>query len=317
MGVAAMYHPYFRGKQYELITIRENAELLANSGFVPIVEPVKEALNGLGRALASVGDAGGRAVVIVNPHHGDHADDGERIIEFLDAGSLEGADVSPAVLLKEQFPVDEAVRLCEEFEEQQVTLIHAGFTNGAALAEALGASMNGFRHVFLEDSCGRLYRRHFRGNDRILLRDGFERRRNRDHPPVEFYSDLHVTFAEEGMNGFGDFLTVGDDYSEGGGPAYAVAIHLTFIDSEQDNAMFVRHFLSRRQDTPTDPAGKFAEALDAMIGDLDRRESPILETTAVQEFRQLHADRHYPGLGYAKKLSMQHHIEILADYFED
>ena len=30
------------------------------------------------------------------------------------------------------------------------------------------------------------------------------------------------------MDGFGDFLIVGDDYSDTGGPAYAVAIHLTF-----------------------------------------------------------------------------------------
>src|SRR3981081_3429496 len=85
------------------------------------------------------------------------------------------------------------------------------------------------------------------------------RRRNRDHPSVELFSDLHVTFEEEGMNGFGDFLIVGDDYSESGGPAYAVAIHLTFIDPSKDNAMFIYHFVSKSKDTPTDPAGKFGE----------------------------------------------------------
>lgn len=31
-----MYYPYFRGKQYELITIRENAELIARNNIVPI-----------------------------------------------------------------------------------------------------------------------------------------------------------------------------------------------------------------------------------------------------------------------------------------
>ena len=49
-----MYHPYFRGKQFELITIRETAETLAKSGFVPIIEPVKEAFGGLQRTLKSV-----------------------------------------------------------------------------------------------------------------------------------------------------------------------------------------------------------------------------------------------------------------------
>jgi len=35
---------------------------------------------------------------------------------------------------------------------------------------------------------------------------------------------------------------------------------------------------------------------------------------AVNEFRQLHANGHFPGLGYVKKLSMKHHIETLADF---
>ena len=46
-----MYHPYFRGKQFELITIRETADLMARANFVPIIEPVKEALKGLERCL--------------------------------------------------------------------------------------------------------------------------------------------------------------------------------------------------------------------------------------------------------------------------
>ena len=56
-------------------------------------------------------------------------------------------------------------------------------------------------------------------------------------------------------------LVVGDEFSESGGPAYAIAIHLTFIDPDKENEMWIHHFLSERQDTPKDPAGKFAEAL--------------------------------------------------------
>jgi hypothetical protein len=118
------------------------------------------------------------------------------------------------------------------------------------------------------------------------------------------------------MDGFGDFLIVGDDYSESGGPAYAIAIHLTFIDPDQDDAMRIYHFISNRQDTPQDPAGKFAEALDKMIATLNQPGSRVLETTAVKEFRELHKRGHFPGLGYIKKLSMNHHIETLADYFK-
>jgi hypothetical protein len=69
-----MYHPYFRGKQYELITVRETAPELASADFVPIIEPVKESLGGLQRTLEAVCEEDGSAIVVVNPHHGVHAE---------------------------------------------------------------------------------------------------------------------------------------------------------------------------------------------------------------------------------------------------
>src|ERR1700679_724563 len=81
-----MYHPYFRGKQFELIAIRETAAVMAKAGFVPIIEPVRAALKGLERTLTEICTARGQAVVIVNPFHGDHADDGVSISSLLKRG---------------------------------------------------------------------------------------------------------------------------------------------------------------------------------------------------------------------------------------
>ena len=61
-----MYYPYFRGKQYDLITICENAELLAKANFVPLIEPVKEMLNGLIRAIDAVLAANGLVTCAVS-----------------------------------------------------------------------------------------------------------------------------------------------------------------------------------------------------------------------------------------------------------
>jgi hypothetical protein len=116
------------------------------------------------------------------------------------------------------------------------------------------------------------------------------------------------------MDGFGDFLIVGDDYTEGGGPAYAVAIHLTFINPEKDEVMYIYHFVSDTKDTPTDPAGKFAQALNKLIAKLDTGASHLVETSSIVEFRKLHHEGHFPGLGQVKKLSLIHHIKTLADY---
>jgi hypothetical protein len=309
-----MYFPYFRGKQFELITIRETAELLAASNFIPIIEPVRESLGGLARTLKAVSDARGKAVVIVNPYHGDHREDGVGITELLQQGYVGNNSIGVGVALRDGMTAEEAMGCCIRHQRHQVSLVHAGFSPAKALADALGEAQMITRNVFIEKHCGKLYRKHFQTGERVLLRDGFQRQRNRDYPLVERFSDLHITYDQEGVEGFGDFLVVGDEFSESGGPAYAIAIHLTFIDPEQDDAMFIYHFVSDRQDTPTDPAGKFAEALAKLIRKLDTGRSKLFETTAVQEFRELYAKRHFPGLGYVKKLSMKHHIETLANF---
>ena len=308
-----MYHPYFRGKQFELITVRETADVMAKAGFVPIIEPVKETLNGLDRALKAVCDAGGEAIVIVNPYHGDHAEDGAGISALLRAKYLGTEQIGAGILLKEHTSVATAMACYAAHEDHRPTFIHAGFTEGKALAAELADVLDQTQHVFFERH-GKPYRRHFKGARRILLRDGFEKRRNADHPPIEVFSDLHITYEEEDMDGFGDFLIVGDDYTEGGGPAYAVAIHLTFINPDDDDVMYIYHFVSDTKDTPTDPAGKFAQALAKLIAKLGTGASHLVATSSIDEFRKLHKEGHFPGLGQVKKLSLIHHIETLADY---
>lgn len=310
-----MYLPYFRGKQFELITIRETAALLATSGFVPIIEPVKEALSGLDRTLTAICAANGKAIVIVNPFHGDHAEDGAGISAMLKNGFADKDGIAAGILLKDGMALDEVLSCYEEHKHHQPTFVHAGFTEAKALVERLGDSLGDTQHVFVEKHCGKLYRKHFKGSRRILLRDGFRRLRNADYQPVEEFSDLHVTYEEEDMDGFGDFLIVGDDFIEGGGPAYAVAIHLTFIDPDKDDVMYIYHFVSTTNDTPTDPAGKFGQALGKLITKLNSGSSKLFESEAIKEFRELHTKGHFPGLGHVKKLSLKHHIETLADFF--
>jgi hypothetical protein len=311
-----MYHPYFRGKQYELITVREMASLMKELDFRPIIEPVREGLNGLEKALKAVTDVDGKAIIIVNPHHGDLSDDGASLTKLLKEKFLDLPGISAGILLKTDMSAAEALDLYEDHAGHSPVLIHAGFTNAKTLLEGLGKPTKSQCHTFIDGLSLELYQRQFKGAHRVLIRDGFKRQRNADYPPVEAFSDLHAVYEDKNMDGFGDFLIVGDDFSEGGGPAYAVAIHLTFIDPDQFDSMFIYHFISDTQDTPKDPAGKFAEALAKMMKTLKKPGCKVLETNAVKEYRELFAKGHFPGLGYVKKLSMNHHIETLAQYFK-
>lgn len=312
-----MYHPYFRGKQFELITIRESAKLMAEAGFIPIIEPVKESLGGLEKTLKAICDSGGKAIVIVNPYHGDHQEDGASITQLLQVENFGKDAISAGILLRSHTSLLDATDCYEAHKDHNPTFVHAGFTAQKAFADFLGDNLAASHHVFVEEHANTLYRKHFDGSTRVLLRDGFKRLKNAEYAktPFEEFSELHLTFGDMKMAGFGDFLMVGDNYSEGGGPAYAVAIHLTYFDPDNDDVMYIYHFVSTTNDTPTDPAGKFAQALKKLIDKLDNGDSKLFESSAIKEFRELHAKGHFPGLGYVKKLSMKHHIETLADYF--
>jgi len=310
------YYPFFRGKQNELIVVRECAVLLAESDFVPVIEPVKESTSGLLRAVEAISTAEGSGVLVTNPQQGVHKNNCEPI-ERLFANELsDHQNMGVGIILTSELSVEEIVAKCERHRDRDITFIHAGFSEARELIQTLGENaVNEIRHIFWEGLFGKLYQiRFIEAANKILLRDGFQVRPNRMHPPVEFFSDLHITYPLENMNGFGDFLIVGKGYSETGGPAYAVAIHITYIDPNKEDQMYVHHFLSDRQDTPTDPAGKFAEALRKLSAEVQNPETNIFRSDAIEEFLDLHQRGHYPGLGYVKKLSMKHHLETLSNY---
>lgn len=312
-----MYYPYFRGKQFELIALRESAELIADAAFVPVIEPVRKSLDGLKKSLLALSEFGAHSIVIVNPRHGDHKNSGDSILELLKEDFAASGNVSPGVLLTPNMDSSKAVHLVEcinsNFSEVAPSLIHYGFGEAKELAERI-RDLDIRQHIFLESHTNIIYQRHFREYKRILISDGFKQMRNADYDPIEAFSDLHLTFDERGMDGYGDFLTVGDTFSEGGGPAYAVAIHITFINPDEDNVMFICHFISDTNDTPTNPGGKFSQALNKLIDAINMKKYNIIKTSAIEEFIDFHNRGHFPGLGYVKKLSIKHHLETLANF---
>lgn len=310
-----MYYPYFRGKQYDLITIRENAERMARANIIPIIEPVKRNLSGLSRTIEKLVEHNTCFTLIVNPIYGELRHDGTALFEEIIDDLLDGYEnFSIGYIISEDSTLAGIQAFCAA-QTKPVSIIHYGYAEGS---RELGDALAGYgvitNHIFIEQFCSRLYRRHFRDHNRILIRDGFIHRTNREHPEGEHFSDLHITFTEEGVNGFGDFLIVGDDYMETGGPAYAVAIHLTYLQSREEDDMYIKHYVSDRTNSPVDPRGKFLEALQKLVADVNRRGSMIFRSEAVQEYLTLLEQEHYPGLGYSKKLSMQHHIELVEHF---
>jgi len=314
-----MYYPFLRGKQYELVLLRDNASFLREHKIHPIIEPVKSSTTALRKVITALIQEGVEHTLIVNPQVGDYRSLDILPSDFLDEIMRDNTVTSCGYLLHAETDITDFENFLIETNSCTITLIHYGFSNGRELATLIDGQDKVIRHVFIEDRASKLYQRQFkqRGVQRILIRNGFRvQKKNSQYPPSEHFSDLHITFPDEGMDGFGDFLMVGDEFRESGGPAYAVAIHLTYIDNVKDEDMFIFHFISDQTDSPTNPGGKFLEALEKMIIEYKKTNTKIFKSRAVQEYLRLYDTKHYPGLGYVKKLSMQHHLELIADYIK-
>ncbi len=301
-----------------MILLRDNAEVFAESGFHPIVEPVKNDFSALKRTMQVMNNKGVGCTLIVNPQIGREPVPASSILEELINGAFKGfKHLSIGYVLHAKSKISELVTLLSKYRNSSFSIVHYGYTNGKELAAAINRFENIRTHIFIEGFAGRLYQKPLKKKDikRVLIRDGFKAQmKNANYPPTEHFSDLHITFPDEGMEGFGDYLIVGDEYSETGGPAYAVAIHLTYLDSDDD--MFIYHFVSDQTDSPTDPGGKFLEALFKLVKEIKKPNSLVFKSKACNEYLDLFKKKHYPGLGYVKKLSMQHHVELIADYIK-
>lgn len=312
-----MYYPYLRGKQYELITLREMAPQLGTK-VIPILEPVKKDPSGLKKCITEIKKANLPLIFILNPKHGDFKNNNVPLIDILDQELSSYDHLQIGYIIDGNSELTDIINFLTQHNDKKIALIHYGYPDALVLASEMNKkNIKIETNVYIDGFCGKLYQRNLKNtsSSSVLVRDGFKKLKNADYPEDEIFSELHLTFQDEGVTGFGDFLAVGDDYSESGGPAYAIAIHTTYL--REDQVMNIKHFVSDRVDSPVDPAGKFIEALDKLVEEMNSTGSLIKKTSALKEFEKLHADGHFPGLGYVKKLSMKHHLELLTIFLNN
>ncbi len=319
-----MYFPYFRGKQNELLMLRENAELISTAGFIPIIEPVKRNTNGMVKAITELITHNANLIFVVNPIHGDFCENHQEVIndDIQEIISEHSKNIILGIIADQSTDLSEIQSILESHVDSLIAIIHYGFTKAKSLKKLLSSYPKVIHHIFIDGFASELYRRQFKSMvSKVLIRDGFKKRVNRDHPIKEVFSDLHILFDTQNLTGFGDFTITGDEYSESGGPAYAVAIHVTDLESDEELAdemgeeliMIIRHYVSESNSTPVDPAGKFMEALNKLIADI-QNDQLLFVSHACEQYQELYAKSHFPGLGVVKKLSMQHHIELMNHY---
>ena len=307
-----MYFPYLRGRQYELIALRE---LLANNklgnNVIPIIEPVK-----LSPTLVSTLEAFETkkqpCALIMNPAVGSFNEEyskneknrANRLDEVIEQSehlyfaSLMSTDYQKADNFKQNDDMSRQIIICKDPDDLN------GY-EGNYSTELIAYNLIG------EDS---KLNREVSGS-KVKISDRFKKApRNVDYAKKtdEFFSKDHKYFLKEGYKGFSDYSIVGESYSDSGFAPTAIAIHIVYFNEKQD--LRIHHFVSDTNENLRNQAGKFEEALEKLLNAIE--EGKISQTMAIKEFQRLSDTKTYPGLGTIKKLIMMHHIELVGKYLD-
>lgn len=308
-----MYFPYLRGKQFELISLRELSDIMSakRDKISPIIEPVKDSST-LRSTLKELIEKNINFNFIINPRVGDFKTDYEPLIEVL-RENINGYENFQLSIIVDK-TTEQGITELLEFTNH-ININHSGYTliHNSEIAENSIEQLNAILEIKYNliyfSKTSRRYYREFNQNTRVSLDDYFRKLdRNADYlqVPVSDFSEEYKFYTDDNFVGFSDFLTIGDNYSESGFLPRAVAIHVSYIDQDK---IKIRHFTSDSNQDSSDIGGKFAEALQKLISWCN--ESNITETEGIRTFKELHNRGHFPGLGSIKKISTINHIELV------
>lgn len=309
-----MYFPYLRGRQFDLIAIRELLEKdLIDEHIVPIIEPIKLSST-LISTLTSFVEREREILLIQNPCVGNFDDE------------LEGHDLyeNYVELLKSPYIVithflnnsseteihDIASNIDKSIED--LAIIHEEISLLPVYKEIYSEQKPKYNIIPYDQS----FRRRLRGQNLICLKDEFKKqKRNTDYSLKvdEFFSEEHLHYSSEGLIGFSDYSVVGNDYSEGGFAPYAIALHIVYFsyDDNDDEVLRIRHFVSDSNDDIRDPALKCSQALNKLSTWITTIHKKNVYTYAMEQLLEHFYRGSYPGLPSLKKLSLMHHIQLM------
>lgn len=298
-----MYFPYFRGRQYDLLALKDIAEQRClPPNIIPIIEPVRD-IRALPQTVAAFMAANHPLVIIANPTVSDYALTQQKLHDWHewanDPNLIVGHILTSTTLPDDVTPSpDQPTLLIAHHYDKIVAVQHAGWLETptyllvppeARVRQLVSRpSISLFDHAWLPD------------HDQTYanLVDGF-------------FSDDWVLADLLGYQGVSDYTIGGHDYSEHGYPAKAVTLHLTYFAGEQ---LRIHRFVSDDRTDFSHPKEKFFQAVAKLAAWLPQQPLTV-QTPAAKQLAAYHKQQHFPGLGVVKRLSLVHHLQTMAAYF--
>lgn len=320
-----MYFPYLRGRQNEMLCIRE----LLESGnlsekVIPVIEPVRFTSTFFS-TIRAFEDRERQIIVIRNPKVGSFEKEfrevPEKIAKEEDEGKKQNLQqtlaeyrtlLNSSCIIDAYICDDEVVEkiLTGELNAKEIVLINQR-KEDCSYYEDYGEKLLA-KYTFIprneefEDEVN---------GATVAFEDGFNKaKRNLDyiHNPDELFSANHLVYKKRGYEGFSDYSIVGKAFEESGFAPTALAIHIMYFGHK--DKLWVHHFVSNSNENYNNPAQKFAEAMDKLVDWEEYAQLP--KTKGLLSLVDCYMSGKFPGLGMIKRYSLMHHIQMIGDYLE-
>jgi hypothetical protein len=306
-----MYFAVLRGKQYDIQAVREVAPaLVAAANVTPVIEPVRNEWARINEVL----DAGLTVGLIVNPANGIYSPPGPRAtrVRLLFPApartTFARTEVLPTLLVTDTTTAATVRRFHASLSAGRPHLVFVASSPRDATAMPL-VHATPPQHLLIARRAVPASTLRARNVD---VTDSYVRQpRNAAYPFDELFTDRPATIgADASYAHFGDYSIVGATYSDGGGQAANVALHLVYSTGGPGTALRIRHYVSSPH---PNLATMCREALDMMVADLPMilAMTPINQTSTVREMVAVHASGGHYSLAKGKEMAIRHHLQLM------
>jgi len=307
-----MYYPYLRGRQFELIALREYAKVKGNNNnIIPIIEPVRTSFNSIKIALPILIANDVKFALIMNPILGDFKTENTNSAFDLINNNLKDELESISSWIPTFYVSNNYKQINDIITKHQLVNVMLMCSETVDSTDPDFISLTQLKNVkAIVSKEYRSLKRAFSNLAFIRLDDKFKaQKRNIDYLPLseEKFTEENLFYEEDGFKGFSDYTPLNSDFTEGGSTPYSVAIHLTYKKSNRE--VWIRHFASQKNsDNNSDIQGKFAEAAEKAVSFIKEAH---LTTNAALELVDYFEKAKYPGLGMLKKITIKNHLELM------
>lgn len=316
-----MYYPFLRGKQEELLAVKE---LLLSDKLSERVTPVIELVklsSTLIKTLETFINAERNIYLVMNPIVGEFEDNMSEILlgnedpdEEKKISKLNQNRDSFDELFKSEF-IKVALYYGNDFNSyfndvglestNEIAVLLKDSEENERFSQSTYARDSRISLCFtseLEDTVN------FPGKA-VLWKDRFNKKaRNSDYdnPEDEFFSKDHLMYSKFDCIGFSDYSIVGSEYIDGGFAPYAIVIHIIY-QSTDNNFLRIHHFMSDTNNSSKNPALKYEEATVKLVNWCEPNLN--IKTLGYSKIKENYDTKSYPGLGCIKRFSIMHHLE--------